>query len=50
MPKKLHDKLRRSANRKGLKGDEADAYVYGTLKVLEGKIKKNTAKTKKSKK
>lgn len=32
MPKKEEAKLRRQANKKGLTGDSADAYVYGTLR------------------
>ncbi len=32
MPKKLERALKRSAARKGLKGDRADAYVYGTMR------------------
>ena len=31
MPKELHDKLKREAKKKGLKGKRADAYVYGTM-------------------
>jgi len=32
MPKKLHDKLKREAKKKGLRGERADAYVYGTMR------------------
>lgn len=32
MPKVLERKLRKEAERKGLKGKEKDAYVYGTLR------------------
>lgn len=32
MPKALHRKLIRQARQKGLKGDRANAYVYGTLR------------------
>ena len=32
MPKKLHDKLKREAAKKGLTGKRADAYVYGTMR------------------
>jgi hypothetical protein len=32
MPKELEDKLKRQARRKGMKGERADAYVYGTLR------------------
>ena len=40
MPKKLHDKLDREANKKGLKGKSKDAYVYGTLNKIEKDMKK----------
>lgn len=32
MPKKLEQKLREEAKKKGLKGDKLDAYVYGTMR------------------
>jgi len=32
MPKKLHKALKKTAREKGLKGDKAKAYVYGTMK------------------
>lgn len=32
MPKKLEEKLKKEAAEKGLTGDRADAYVYGTLR------------------
>lgn len=35
MPKKIHDKLAREAAAKGLKGEAADRYVYGTLHRIE---------------
>jgi hypothetical protein len=35
MPKELHDKLVREARKKGLTGDRAKAYVYGTLQKVE---------------
>lgn len=35
MPKQLHDKLARAARSKGLKGDRAAAYIYGTMKKIE---------------
>ncbi len=31
MPKKLHNKLVKSAKKAGLKGKRANAYVYGTM-------------------
>ena len=39
MPKKLHDKLLREAQKKGYTGKRADRYVYGTLQKLEKKKK-----------
>lgn len=32
MPKKMEMALKREAKKKGLKGERADAYVYGTLR------------------
>jgi len=32
MPKKLERELKRKAKAKGLSGDRADAYVYGTMR------------------
>jgi hypothetical protein len=32
MPKAEERKLRKAARKKGLTGDRADAYVYGTLR------------------
>jgi len=32
MPKALENKLKREAGKKGLKGERADAYIYGTLR------------------
>jgi hypothetical protein len=32
MPKKVEQQLKRRAEKKGLKGERADAYVYGTLR------------------
>lgn len=43
MPKKEHAKLKAQAKKKGLTGDRADAYVYGTL----AKIEKRRAKKRK---
>ncbi len=34
MPKKLERELRAEAKKKGLKGERADAYVYGTLQKV----------------
>ena len=50
MPKKVHDRLEREADKKGLKGERKAAYVYGTLNRLEKKKdsmgKRKTAKKK----
>lgn len=43
MPKKLHDKLVKEAKKKGLVGEEADRYIYGTLAKYE-KSQKNKKK------
>lgn len=40
MPKELHDKLKKEAKKKGLKGKAADAYVYSVLNKVEKKKKK----------
>ncbi len=32
MPKKLEQKLKREANKKGLTGEKKEAYIYGTLR------------------
>jgi len=31
MPKKMERNLKRQAKKKGLKGEQRDAYVYGTM-------------------
>jgi hypothetical protein len=40
MPKKLERALKKEAEEKGLKGDKADAYVYGTLRKTGWKPKR----------
>jgi len=40
MPKALEKKLKSEAKKKGLKGDRAGAYVYGTLRKTGWKPKK----------
>ncbi len=40
MPKKLEQKLKREAKKKGLTGKKADAYVYGALRKTGWKPKK----------
>lgn len=37
MPKKIEAALKRSANKKGLKGDRRNAYIYGTLNKIKKK-------------
>jgi hypothetical protein len=39
MPKKLEKELKAEARKKGLKGDRADAYVYGTMRKTGWKPK-----------
>ena len=43
MPKAIHDKLVKQAEKKGIKGAQKDAYIYGTLNKIEKK-KKNKKK------
>lgn len=47
MPKKMEEALKREAKKKGLKGDRAGAYIYGTL---QKKTSWKPGKQKKSKK
>lgn len=47
MPKWLHDKLAKTARRKGLSGDRFKAYVFGTLKKHEERIRHHLRKKKK---
>lgn len=35
MPKKLEEKLKRSAEKLGLKGDRKNAYVFGTMQKIK---------------
>ena len=37
MPEWLHKKLKRQAKKKGLSGERAGAYIYGTLNKYEKK-------------
>lgn len=46
MPKKLERKLKAEARKKGLTGDRADAYVYGTLRDTGWKPTKHRSKSK----
>lgn len=40
MPKKMERELKAKAKQKGLKGDRADAYVYGTMRKTGWKPKR----------
>lgn len=40
MPKQLEQKLKRQARKKGMKGERADKYVYGTMRKLGWKPKR----------
>lgn len=40
MPEWLHKELKQLANKKGLKGKERNAYIYGTLNKYEEASKK----------
>lgn len=44
MPKALHDRLARQARKKGLKGKRKNAYIYGTMNMVEGRKKKRKKK------
>lgn len=44
MPKWLHEALKRSARKKGLKGKRKKRYVYGTLSKHKKKKKKKIAR------
>lgn len=43
MPKQMEKRLRKRARKMGLKGEEADAYVYGALRKTGWKPPKQTA-------
>lgn len=44
MPKKLEKDLKREAAKKGLKGERADKYVYGTLRKTGWKPEREKGK------
>ena len=49
MPKKIHNKLKASAKKRGLTGDRANAYVYGSLaKIKSGRSGGTTGRRKAS--
>lgn len=51
MPKKMEEKLKREARKKGLTGDDFNAYVYGTMQSKTSwKPKKKKARKKKARK
>lgn len=41
MPKALHKKLKKKANKMGLSDKKENAYVYGTLNKVKSKGKKS---------
>lgn len=45
MPKKLEREMQRRAARKGLKGEQANAYVYGTIRKLHPSWEPSRAKS-----
>lgn len=42
MPKKLEKKLRASARKKGLSGDRMDRYIYGRMRALGWKPRRES--------
>lgn len=44
MPKKMEDALKKEAAKKGLKGERADAYVWGTMRKAGWKPEKEKKK------
>ena len=46
MPKKMERELKSEAKKKGLKGDRADAYVYGTMRKAGWKPEREKGKKK----
>lgn len=40
MPKKMEKELKKQARKRGLSGERADAYVYGTLRKTGWKPKR----------
>ncbi len=50
MPKKLEEKLKREARKKGLKGKRARAYVYGTMRGTGWKPSREKRRKRKKKK
>jgi hypothetical protein len=50
MPKKLEKELKKEAKKKGLKGERADAYVYGTMRKTGWKPEREKDDSKKHEK
>jgi hypothetical protein len=44
MPKKMEKALKQQAKKKGLTGDRADAYIYGTMRKTGWEPKKSKKK------
>lgn len=44
MPKKLHDKLKKQAEEMGLSAERKRAYIYGTMRDMGWKPKKERKK------
>jgi hypothetical protein len=44
MPRKAHRALEKEAQKKGLKGERKNAYIYGTLNKIEKAKKKRRKK------
>jgi len=40
MPKKLEEKLKKEARKKGLRGERKETYIYGTMRKTGWKPKK----------
>lgn len=38
MPKEVHEKLKKQAEKKGLTGERKKAYIYSTLDKIEKKL------------
>jgi hypothetical protein len=44
LPKKMEKELKREAKKKGLTGERADAYIYGTMRKTGWKPKREKKK------
>ena len=45
MPKEMHDKLKKQAEKKGLTGQRKQAYIFGTMRRTGWKPKREKRKT-----